>query len=150
MIIYLVNQNTKNISTDVINTILLYNKEDLTKFVEDIYKYKEDILFLYEEDYQKLEKLDPNDEEYDKKMDKIFENGFQFYPLDFLTKLYSLEKQNPNAAYIIELLNPKKLFIHIFSRDNIDKSYLQLCFKILEDKTIFNRYLDFNKNLELF
>lgn len=150
MIIYIANKKTNDIKKDVTTTIFSYNKEEIKSFIKDIYKYKEEIIFQYEKDYEILINLDPKDENDNIKISEILKNSYQFSILQFIAELYPLVRTNKKARYIINLLKPKEIFIHLLSRDEIDKHFLKLCFKILENETTFNKYLNFSNNQDLF
>lgn len=147
MILYPVTRQSNDLGIDTHNMILSYTEEELKYLIEDLHKKGEEIFFVYEDLYNQL--LNQTDIEYI--MEQIRKNGIKINALTLLTELNNAVKNNnEKAKKIIKLLNPKELVIHTISENNQYKSFLELCFEILENDSTYNKYLDFENNKELF
>lgn len=105
--------------------------------------YKNDVVFLYPDDYDLIAKLS------DDEVEEIYEK--KGYRLDTEEFLYLINVYSgKDYDKLRERMKQERLYFDYYGVSNIEYKFLNLCYKVLEDDDIFDKFLDFDNHLELF
>lgn len=150
---FIIDNDTDNIEQDVFNTIINFSDErlqqlskliDLTSIYNSIYfEYADNDFNFYDETTGERE-LDGT----------ISNKRFKFLSIEELVALLYSEYNDSNITDKIErifsALDLRGKFIDKISNDNYDCNFYDMCFKILNDEELFELFLNYDENIELF
>ena len=133
--------NTGDLLHDVIDTLNMFNEEDINQIISDYYSGKK-IVFLYRDDYEIIPTLNVYDRI------TIYNRNYTF---DIKEILYNIVIYNSNKYLkLLNTFNNKYIYATLVAKDEIDFTFINLCFEILSNEEIYNKFIDFDNNKELF
>lgn len=159
---FTITTNTGNIEQDVWNTINNFNEEEQTKFIQAIKLKKEDsnitgtsIFFRYPECQQLLSSIEDATKVPLQTRKMIRDKTYRLDTENILTNLSNQEKtKNELINKIISnfktKININEKIIEVLANDKYDKNFYNLCFAIISSNDYFNKFINYNDNLEIF
>lgn len=159
---FIINMDTGNIEYDVIKTIENFNEEELTKLIDAI-KLKiendnlvgESIFFKYP-DYDNLFKTARESKQISIETRKMIRNRICRLDSDsILTAINNSENiKSKIVSIIIEKLknkiNIQEKIINAIINDKYNNNFYNLCLKIISTDEYFNKYINYNENIDVF
>lgn len=159
---FIITTNTGNIEQDVWNTIINFNKEDLTKFIQSIKLKKEQsnitgtsIFFRYPECQQLLSSIEDVTKVPLQKRKMIREKTYRLDTELIFTNLLTPEHlKNDLLNKIINKfqnqINFRNIFSEALSNNKYNTNFYNLCFEIISSDINFNKFINYHENLDLF
>ena len=139
MIEYMILNNTGDIKRDVVDTLNTFSSDDINSMIFDFYR-GQGICFLYKNDYDLVSTFQ------DKKA--IYDRGYRVSLTDLL---YSIASYNDDRySNLINKFNNSNVYALLVGKDEIDVSFINLCFQVLSSDDMYNKFLDFDNNKNLF
>ena len=138
---YRILNRNNDMAKDILDTIKNQSDNDMKVFLNRL--YKNDVVFLYPDDYDLIAKLS------DDEVEEIYEK--KGYILDTEEFLYLINVYSgKDYDKLRERMKQERLYFDYYGVSNLEYKFLNLCYKVLEDDDIFDKFLDFDNHLELF
>lgn len=160
---FIINVDTGNIEQDVFSTISNFSEEQMKEFIESI-KLKKDIngnisgeLLIFR--YPDCEKIILTTKDVTKLpidiKKLIIRRTYRINADEFLTMNFEILKDKDIRIKFIfnriySVLNKKRIFIDVISNDRYDSNFYELCFEIISSDDLFNKFLHYDENIEIF
>lgn len=159
---FVINYDTGNIEDDVFNTINSYSSSELENLI-NYFKLKRDkgtisggsLVFRYPDCIETLSSI--------KDLSKVSIDTRKFvrrrsFRIDIESLLLRYVNNNMNCSSFIDRLSQKldgqinirDLFCDVVSNEKYDNKFYQVCFDILSSEEVFNKFIDYENNLNLF
>ena len=141
MEMYKILNRSNDMVKDILDTINSQSENEMKVFLSRL--YKNDIVFLYSDDYDLIPMLS------DDEVEEIYEKkGYKLDTEEFLCLINVYTGKNYDK--LRERMKQERLYFDYYGVSEIEYKFLKLCYKVLEDDDTFNKFLDFNNHLKLF
>lgn len=158
---FIIGFDTGNIERDVFCTIASFSEEQMIDFIESIKLKKDDngnicsepLIFRYPDCHEIISTTKKLTELSSDSRKLILRRTYRMNADEFLTMdIFKKEMYDFSLSIkkICMSLNRKKIFIDAISNDKYDSIFYNLCFEIISSEEMFDKFLHYNENNQIF